>query len=182
MVNRTISKTLTSLAGSYPVITITGPRQSGKTTLAKSVFKNKPYYNLENVDEREFAAADPKAFLERSPRGAVLDEIQRAPDLMSYIQTIVDEKQNPGMFVLTGSQNLNLLANITQSLAGRTAILKLLPFSLKETNSYKKPFSVSDHILNGFFPAVYEKKLDPTIFYRNYYETYIERDLRQLLN
>jgi len=177
-----MSKALTSLAKSYSVITLTGPRQSGKTTLVKSLFKNKPYCNLENVDEREFAINDPKAFLLRFPAGAVLDEIQRAPELMSYIQTIVDEKQDPGMFILTGSQNFNLLENVTQSLAGRTAILKLLPFNLKEIGLYKKSFSTNDYLLNGFFPAVYEKKLNPTIFYRNYYETYVERDLRQLIN
>ena len=182
MIKRKMSKILKLLTKSYPVITVTGPRQSGKTTLVKSIFKNKPYHNLENVDERTFAITDPKAFLARFPEGAVLDEIQRAPELMSYIQTIVDEKQHPGMFILTGSQNFNLLANISQSLAGRTAILKLLPFNYKEVDNYELPFSINDYILNGFFPAVYEKKLNPTIFYRNYYETYIERDLRQLIN
>ncbi|MFH1664833.1 MAG: ATP-binding protein [Candidatus Omnitrophota bacterium] len=181
MITRIMSETLISLAKSYPVITITGPRQSGKTTLAKSIFKNKPYCNLENVDERAFAINDPRAFLKKFPKGAILDEIQRAPDLLSYIQTIVDKNPSSGMFILTGSQNLNLLANITQSLAGRTAIFKLLPFTLKEITGYRKSFSTNDYLLNGFFPAVYEKKLNPTIFYRNYYETYIERDLRQLI-
>lgn len=100
---------------------------------------------------------------------------------MSYIQTVVDEKQRPGMFILTESQNLNLIHNITQSLAGRTAILKLLPFSQTEMDKYKRSCSIDEYMLNGFFPAVYEKKLDPTIYYRNYYETYIERDLRQLI-
>ncbi len=181
MIKRDITQTLLGLKKSYPVITITGPRQSGKTTLAKTLFSKKPYHNLENIDEREFASKDPRAFLRRCPEGAVLDEIQRVPELMSYIQTVVDERQKPGMFILTGSQNLNLLHNITQSLAGRTAILKLLPFSQTETDKYKRSCSIDEYMLNGFFPAVYEKNLDPTIYYRNYYETYIERDLRQLI-
>ena len=182
MIKRQIAKTLLDLSKSYPVVTVTGPRQSGKTTLVRAIFPEKPYSNLENLDEREMANIDPRGFLKRFPKGAVLDEIQRAPDLMSYIQTIVDEKEIPGMFILTGSQNLSLLANISQSLAGRTAILKLMPFNFAEAGNYGISHTVDDFILQGFFPGVYSKKLNPTIAYRNYYETYIERDLRQLIN
>ena len=182
MIKRDITKTLLDLSKSYPVVTVTGPRQSGKTTLVRAIFPKKPYSNLENLDEREMANADPRGFLDRFPKGAILDEIQRAPDLMSYIQTIVDEKEIPGMFILTGSQNLSLLPNISQSLAGRTAILKLMPFNFAEVDNYGTSYSVDDFMLYGFFPAVYNKKLNPTIAYRNYYETYIERDLRQLIN
>ena len=183
MIKRQISKNVLSLSKQYPVITITGPRQSGKTTMAKSLFPNKPYHNLENPNTREFAINDPVEFLKKLPTGAVIDEIQRAPELLSYIQTIVDDIKLPGMFILTGSQNLNLLQHVTQSLAGRTAILKLLPFNFAEISTYGLPPDRPDSIiLNGFFPAIYEKKLDPTVYYRNYYETYIERDLRQLIN
>ncbi len=183
MVKRQISETLLSLTGQYPVITVTGPRQSGKTTLVKSLFPDKPYHNLEDPDIREFAFNDPSAFIKKLPGGAVIDEIQRVPRLLSYIQSVVDETRSQGMFILTGSQNLDLISHVTQSLAGRTAILKLLPFTLAEVSRYKSAaLSFNDIALNGFFPAVYEKKPAPTIYYRNYYETYVERDLRQLIN
>ncbi|MCG2711242.1 MAG: ATP-binding protein [Candidatus Omnitrophica bacterium] len=182
MVIRHLSKIMGELSKQYPVITVTGPRQSGKTTLVKTLFKNKPYRNLENPDEREFAVKDPRAFLARVKDGAIIDEIQRVPSLLSYIQTYVDERKIPGLFILTGSQNLNLLSSISQSLAGRTAILKLLPFDIDEISRYDKNLPLEQLLLNGTFPAIYEKNLNPTIFYRSYYETYIERDLRQLIN
>lgn len=182
MIIREMSKTLKKLARQYPVITITGPRQSGKTTIAKALFPHKPYANLENIDQRELALADPKEFLGRYPDGAIIDEIQRSPALLSYIQTKVDEARIPGMFVLTGSQNLNLLSSVSQSLAGRTAILKLLPFDITEISGYGKKLSIYDFFINGFFPAVYQKNLNPAVYYRNYVETYIERDLRQIIN
>lgn len=182
MVKREISKVLLKLSRQYPVVTLTGPRQSGKTTLVRNSFPGKPYTNLENIDQRELAINDPREFLKRYQKGAIIDEIQRAPSLLSYIQTTVDEKKIAGMFILTGSQNLNLLSGVSQSLAGRTAILKLLPFNFSEIANYSNTYSIDKLLVRGFFPSIYEKHLDPVIYYRNYIETYIERDLRQLIN
>lgn len=182
MVKREISGILIKLSKQYPVITVAGPRQSGKTTLVRKIFQKKPYVNLENIDQRELAVNDPREFLRRYDDGAIIDEIQRAPSILSYIQTAVDEKKESGMFILTGSQNLNILSGVSQSLAGRTAILKLLPFDINEIMSYKRSFSTDDLLVKGFFPSVYEKRLNPAIYYRNYIETYIERDLRQIIN
>ena len=179
---RDIEKVLLNLAGKYPVITITGPRQSGKTTLVKKLFPNKKYINLENPDLREFANSDPRAFLNKIKQGAILDEIQRAPDILSYLQEIVDTQQKKGHFILTGSNQFSLLNNITQSLAGRTVLLKLLPFSLNEIKKQTKNYSTDDLLYTGFYPGIYKNNLNPTITYRSYYETYIERDLRQLIN
>lgn len=180
LVKREISSHIRKLAKQLPVVTITGPRQSGKTTLAKEVFKNKPYFNLEIPDIREFALTDPRGFLSNIPNGAIIDEIQRAPNLTSYIQGIVDEKKVNGMFILTGSQQLAVSNTISQSLAGRTALVKLLPFSLQEvTKNYKKT-ELNDLLYGGFYPRIYEQKLDPTQTMADYFETYVERDLRQL--
>ena len=132
LIDRTIETTLRNYAAKYPVITITGPRQSGKTTLCKKIFPHKPYANLESPDIRQFAIDDPRGFLAQYPDGAILDEIQRAPDLASYIQPMVDESRREGFFVLTGSQQFEVSNSISQSLAGRTALLKLPPFSVEE--------------------------------------------------
>ncbi len=132
MIKRTIEPLLKKLAGLYPVVTVTGPRQSGKTTLCRKVFPHLTYVNLERPDTREFAISDPIGFLSGYPDGVIFDEIQRAPHLLSYIQVMVDEKGLPGRFILTGSQQLEVLNTISQSLAGRTALLKLLPFSMAE--------------------------------------------------
>ena len=180
MIRREITDYLLYLATKYPVVTITGPRQSGKTTLVRSVFPDKAYVNLEFLDNREFAQSDPRGFLRRLPDGAILDEIQRAPDLVSYIQGIVDEKNKNGMFILTGSQQFEISAAISQSLAGRTALLRLLPFSLEEIKKHY-PFSHIDELLyKGFYPRIYDHELDPTQALADYFETYVERDLRQL--
>lgn len=183
IIKRNISAELSKLSRQYPVITITGPRQSGKTTLVKSVFPEKAYYTFEDPDTRHLALNDARSFLRKINGGAIFDEIQRVPEILSYLQGEVDQKRKPGRFILTGSQQLNLVGNITQSLAGRTALLKLLPFSIDETKKItKKQFDVDDYLYQGFYPGVYSHKLDPTKAYRNYYETYIERDLRQLIN
>ncbi len=165
----------------YPLIIITGPRQSGKTTLVKKVFSDKPYFNLENPDIREFAIEDPRAFLNPIKTGAILDEIQRAPILLSYLQEIVDQHPEPAKFVLTGSNQFLMMMNVTQTLAGRTVLLKLLPFTINEIKSYIQDMSTDELLLQGFYPGIYKNRLNPTIAYRSYYETYIERDLRQLV-
>ncbi|MBU1146975.1 MAG: ATP-binding protein [Candidatus Omnitrophica bacterium] len=161
-------------------MTITGPRQSGKTTLAKACFPKKPYVNLEEPDKRKLAIEDPRGFLENLSRGAILDEIQRAPQLSSYIQSIVDSSSQKGMFIFTGSQQFEITQSISQSLAGRTALIKLLPFNLKELGSKKQYKSLDDLLIKGFYPRVYKENLMPHNFYMNYFETYVQRDLRQL--
>ncbi len=181
-VPRQIESLILQLVHQYPVITITGPRQSGKTTLVKQLFPDKTYVSLENPDQREFAENDPRAFLKRIKDGAILDEIQRVPRLLSYLQEIVDEQQKNGQFILTGSNQFLLMDNITQSLAGRTVLLKLLPFSLQEIGHLVSKLSTDELIYHGFYPGIYRNQLNPTIAYRSYYETYIERDLRLLIN
>lgn len=165
----------------YPVITITGPRQSGKTTLARAVFSEKPYANLENPAIRQFAEEDPVGFLQQYPDGAVIDEIQRVPALLSWIQVEVDEKRVNSLYVLTGSQQFELMRSITQSLAGRTALLKLLPLSIEELAPLGMP-GVDEMIYTGFYPRIYDQHIEPSIAYGDYFETYVERDLRQLVN
>lgn len=181
-VSREISKHLLRLAKQYPVITITGPRQSGKTTLVKKLFKNKKYFSLEDPDTRDKAVNDPRSFLEDTEKGIILDEIQKAPALLSYIQGIVDNHNIPGEFILTGSQQFQLMKSVSQSLAGRTALVKLLPFSLAETAHYKKHKKVDTYLLKGFYPRVWSAKLDPYHAYSSYFETYIQRDLREMIN
>ncbi|MFO7970554.1 MAG: ATP-binding protein [Desulfobacterales bacterium] len=180
LIDRTIETTLKNYAAKYPVITITGPRQSGKTTLCRKIFVDKPYANLESPDIRQFAIDDPRGFLAQYPDGAILDEIQRAPDLVSYIQPMVDEKDREGLFVLTGSQQFEISNTINQSLAGRTALLKLLPFSIEEIEPLFPLPDIDSLLYHGFYPRIWDKQLNPTQALGDYYETYIERDLRQL--
>ncbi|MFC1807402.1 ATP-binding protein, partial [Candidatus Omnitrophota bacterium] len=183
MIKRELKSHLLRLAKQYPVVTVTGPRQSGKTTLVRDAFPKKAYQSLENPDIRNIAQTDPRRFLSRFPKGAVLDEVQRVPELLSYIQTIVDEKKKSGLFILTGSAQFTLLQNLTQSLAGRTAIVKLLPFSLSEVSTIiNKKVSSEKFLYQGFYPRIYDKKLNPTEALSFYVSTYIERDVRILLN
>ncbi|MFO7848616.1 MAG: ATP-binding protein [Spirochaetia bacterium] len=182
MITRKIETHVHTMFNQYPVITITGPRQSGKTTLARSCFSELPYKNLENPETRLFAREDPVRFLKTVPDGAIFDEIQNAPELTSYIQTLVDDKRKNGLFVLTGSRQFNVMEAVTQSLAGRTAIIKLLPFSLEEIGDAYSNLgnSTDDYLFRGFYPRLYDQNIDPAIGLADYTETYIERDLRQL--
>ncbi|OFX27154.1 MAG: AAA family ATPase [Bacteroidetes bacterium GWA2_31_9] len=183
MINRQLETIARKLFTKYPILSITGPRQSGKTTLLKYMFPELPYISLENTDERLFAINDPKGFLSNYPNGAILDEVQQTPELFSYIQTIVDEKNKTGMFVLSGSQNFMLLEKITQSLAGRVAILKLLPLSTIELrNANINIDNFYKLIFTGFYPAIYSREIESKYFYQNYIQTYIERDVRTLKN
>jgi predicted AAA+ superfamily ATPase len=180
---RAATSLLQELASGYPIVAITGPRQAGKTTLAREVFPEKPYLSLEDLDEREFALRDPRGFLSRFPDGAVLDEVQRAPDLFSYLQTRVDDQRRMGLFVLTGSQQFGLSSGITQSLAGRVASISLLPFTLAELQqSGQAPADLETLLVRGLYPPIYDRRLRPEIWYANYVLTYLERDVRQLLN
>lgn len=182
MFKRKIATELQELTNDYPVVTVLGPRQSGKTTLVRSVFPDMSYANLENPDIRAAAENDPRSFLEKYPGGVILDEIQRVPILISYIQAIVDESDQKGLFILTGSHQLELHQAISQSLAGRTALLTLLPMSIEELSQASIEESLDQTLLNGGYPRIYKDKLNPTKAYRNYFQTYVERDLRQLIN
>jgi len=182
MIKRTVKSHLLRLAKQYPVVTVTGPRQSGKTTLCKAAFPRKKYISLENLDHRRAANQDPKQFLLDCPDGAILDEIQRAPDLLSYIQGIVDEKDKNGLFILTGSHQFELMDSINQSLAGRTAVVRLLPFSYEEIYGARKTREDINQILfKGFYPRIFDKKLNPTEALSFYVTTYIERDVRSII-
>ena len=180
-ISREIEADIIRGAKGFPVLTITGPRQSGKTTLIKHLFPDKKYISLENPDYYEIVKNDPRGFLNRYLDGVILDEVQRVPDLLSYIQGIVDEYNNPGMFILSGSQQFNLLSGITQSLAGRTAIYKLFPFSISELGS-RNESDIDRMLYKGFYPRIWDLDLAPDKVYAAYFETYIERDLRQIVN
>lgn len=182
MIPREAAQIIIKLRKQFPVITLTGPRQSGKTTLLKSIYTDIPYVSLEDLDVRNSALNDPRGFLSNFPVGAVMDEIQRAPGLFSYIQGIID-KNKKIHFVLSGSQNFLLLEIISQSLAGRAAILKLLPFSISELQKEKLvPDTYEQLIFKGMYPGIYDRNIDPEYFYPSYISTYIERDVRQIKN
>ena len=182
MIKRQAETVLLDLAKGYPILAITGPRQAGKTTLAQSTFPDKRYVSLEDLDEREFADQDPRGFLARFPDGAILDEAQRCPNLFSYLQTRVDAEKRMGLFVLTGSQQFGLMSNITQTLAGRVGLIQLLPFSLQELQATNTPISSLDDVLwRGMYPPIYDRNLAPEKWFSNYVMTYIERDVRQVL-
>ncbi len=182
MIKRDISQELIESAKEYPVVTVFGPRQSGKTTLVQMVFPDKPYFSLENPDIRLAAEEDPRGFLNDVPAGAVLDEIQRLPVLLSYIQGIVDQKKHNGMFILTGSHQPDVHQAVSQTLAGRTALLTLLPFSLSELRNYKSQWDAYEIIVKGSYPRLHEEGLTPGRFYNGYIQTYVERDVRTLIN
>ena len=182
-ITRTITKFIRKQQTKYPILGITGPRQSGKTTLLRHIFKDYTYVSLENPDLRAFASGDPNGFLKKYNTNVILDEVQRVPELFSYIQTIVDESQKMGQFILSGSQNFHLLNSITQTLAGRVALFKLLPLDfneLKKENLLAASFSEAS--VRGFYPAIFDRDIDPSVFYSNYINTYLEKDVTELIN
>jgi uncharacterized protein len=179
---RRVTQQFNSLMQQYPVVTVMGPRQSGKTTLVKMLCPDYPYISLEDPDIRDIAVHDPRSIFDKYPDKLIIDEVQRVPSLLSYIQTIVDEKQRDGMYVLTGSHQPALHEAMSQSLAGRTATLELLPLSLSELGDASVNQTLNERLLNGGFPKIYQRGLDPTQFYRDYVKTYVERDVRQLVN
>lgn len=184
MIKRAAALKLNQLAKKFPVVGLLGPRQSGKTTLAKELFPEKPYISFENHDTVQLAANDPRAFLKLYKNGAVFDEIQRAPQLLSYLQEVVDNhSRKAGLFVITGSQNLLLLEAVSQTLAGRVAFIQLLPFSQAELSatSFAKQ-SLESFLLKGGYPRLYQQKIKSTDYYPNYLLTYVERDVRQIKN
>ena len=197
MIPRTLSFYLKRDSGYYPILTVTGPRQSGKTTLVKATFPAYEYVSLEETDTRLFAREDPRGFLERYPGSVIIDEAQRAPDLLSYLQTAVDREAVPGRFVLTGSQNFLLMAKVSQSLAGRAAILHLLPFERAELenklrmvpvnadtlfNNDSSPMDLWDTIYHGYYPRIHDSSIPPEVWLPDYIRTYVERDVRSLVN
>jgi predicted AAA+ superfamily ATPase len=182
-ITRRIETTLRESAAQFPVVTLLGPRQSGKTTLVKALFPGHSYINLELPDDRLLAQEDPRSFFKRYPEPLVIDEIQRVTSLLSYIQVLVDEdRSRKGRFILTGSQQLDLRAAVSQSLAGRTALLKLLPLSLAELADSGRRLDRDEYLYRGLMPELYESSLSPTVMYSNYYQTYVERDVRQFAN
>lgn len=182
MIKRDAEDTIHSLFGGFPIVTITGPRQSGKTTIAKAIFRDKPYASLEEPDVRLAAREDPRSFLERFPDGAVLDEVQRCPEILSYLQSIVDADGRMGLYLLTGSQQFGLLSGISQSLAGRTAFVELLPFSLNElAEADKQPQNLDQMLFTGGYPPLYDRDVSVRAWFSAYVMAYIERDVRQVL-
>jgi hypothetical protein len=183
MITRLLGSQISAAAEKMPVIAVTGPRQSGKSTLIQQLFPDHSYQNLEDIELRKFALSDPKGFLLNAGKKAIIDEVQYAPELLSYIQVISDREKIAGQFVISGSQNLLLMGSIAQSLAGRVAIFNLLPFSLAEI--HQTPFALptyEDYILKGFYPRIYDLDLNPTNWLQDYLKTYVERDVRQILN
>ncbi len=182
MIKRELGEKLTELAKQFPVVTIEGPRQSGKTTLARAVFPDFTYVNLEDRVIRLLAEQDEKGFFLRFKPPLIIDEIQRVPALLSAVQVEVDRLGGNGLFILTGSHQPSLKAGIAQSLAGRTALVTLLPFSVRELVNAGVDSDSNNFIFNGFMPAIYDRKQNPVDAYRAYFQTYVERDVRQLVN
>jgi len=182
IIQRKIISAINFLVDKYPIIAVTGPRQSGKTTLLKYMFPEYRYVSMENPDYRSFATSDPNGFLKEYSENVIFDEVQRVPSLFSYLQTIVDESKLMGQFILSGSQNFHLVQNITQSLAGRVALFKLLPFDFQELNSAGLlQENYIDNLVKGFYPAIFDRKIPSRIFYSNYVQTYIQRDVSELI-
>ena len=182
MILRQIARELAATATEFPVVTIIGPRQAGKTTLARMQFPNHAYANLEAPDVRRLAVSDPHAFFSQFPPPVIIDEIQRVPELLSTIQVLADNSQQRGQYILTGSHQLRLQEAVAQSLAGRTALLRLLPLSIAELKATGITHTRDECIYQGFMPRLYSEQVNPTRLYRNYYQTYIERDIRQMIN
>lgn len=183
MIQRTAKNKLKDLASKFKAVAVTGARQTGKTTLVKQVFKSKPYLSLENPETRNFALEDPRGFLASYPKGAILDEVQRAPELFSYLQEILDNSKVKGLFILSGSNNFLLQQNISQTLAGRVGYINLLPFSIEELKKSKLlPDDDDQLMLKGFYPPIYDQEIPPLDWCPNYIRTYIEKDVRQIKN
>ena len=180
MIEREITPVLTSLFRQYPFVTVTGPRQSGKTTLCRAAFPNLTYVNLEAPDQRDFAESDPRGFLAQLGEGAIIDEVQHVPSLLSYLQVMADESGKNGLYVLTGSEQFRLSEAISQSLAGRTALLRLLPFSVAERRRIGASEAIDDILYSGFYPRILDQGLEPHQALGDYLETYVERDVRRL--
>ncbi len=180
MIEREIAGRLTRLFQQYPFVTVTGPRQSGKTTLCRAAFPDLAYANLEVPDQRQFAESDPRGFLAQLGEGAIIDEIQHVPDLLSYLQVLADERRRNSMFVLTGSEQFQLSNAISQSLAGRTALLRLLPFSLAERERIGASLAIDEMLFSGFYPRILDQRLEPRQALGDYFETYVERDVRRM--
>ncbi|MDP1524618.1 MAG: ATP-binding protein [Rhodocyclaceae bacterium] len=181
MITRHAAPRLIELAGYYPIVAITGPRQSGKTTLVRATFPDKPYASLEDPDVRALATTDPRGFLAQYPDGAIIDEVQRAPNLLSYLQTRVDNDRRTGLFVLTGSQQFGLMERISQSLAGRVGLLHLLPFAFDEITAARPTDGLEDWLWLGFYPPLHDRAIPPHVWFSDYLATYVERDVRSLL-
>ena len=183
MIARNISKILKFSASKYPVVTLTGPRQSGKTTLCRQIFPQHRYVSLEPLDHRSYAREDPRGFLREYADGAIIDEVQHAPDLPSYLQESVDARPDPGRFILTGSQHFGLAATVSQSLAGRTAVHHLLPASLDELHRFESaPTELFETLWAGSYPAIFDRHIPPERWFADYLSTYVQRDVRQILN
>ena len=178
MIDRLLEPEIRTLAQEFPIVAILGPRQSGKTTLARKLFPDFAYVSLEDIDHRDFARDDPRGFLDRFDSGVILDEIQRVPHLVSYLQSFVDERRQTGSVVVTGSHNFLLMEQITQSLAGRVGITTLLPFSAQEMRVFD--LNLAETLFTGGYPRIYDQSIRPGTFYRNYVATYIEKDIRQI--
>ena len=181
MITRTLEKRLRRQAEKYSVVAVTGPRQSGKTTLVSMTFPDRPYVSLEDPDTRALAVDDPRGFIEGLDAGTIVDEIQRVPDLISYIQTLVDRDKMPGRFIVTGSNQFLLAKHVSQSLAGRISILKLLPLTMRELGKLR-PARPADYVFTGSYPRIYDEHHEPSDWYLNYAETYIEKDLKEFVN
>lgn len=183
MIHRDLADRALEASRAFPIVTITGPRQSGKSTLCKGLFSGRAYVNLERPDARQYALADPRGFLSELPGGAILDEVQRCPQLLSYLQVMVDEDPTPGKWILTGSQNLLLLESVSQSLAGRAAILHLLPLTRPEMRRFDNyPHSLDQVLLTGGYPAIPDRRIDPATWLGSYVAGYVERDVRTITN
>lgn len=182
-IRRTLAEEIRKRIAQFPILALTGPRQSGKTTLLRALFPDYTYVSLENLDNRTFALEDPNGFLAQYSSNVILDEVQRVPELFSYLQTAVDDSGQMGQYILSGSQNFHLLKHITQSLAGRVALFRLLPLDAEELmQAGKLPNDYLQACIQGGYPAIYHRHLDPTDFYVNYIRTYIEKDVTELIN